>query len=211
MARSIAIRLLITSRSSRGATLPLSGVYSSLEAVIMASITHIGSAGLSAEHQDSKGASSEEGASGAKCTGLEESLQRLKDAGFRLTPQRRAILEIFHDGAGHLTPQQVFATLDDVVPSLSLATVYNTLELLEEIGLLTRVTAHDGQTYFDPTVVPHHHALCDKCGDIFDVFLKPGALDDLIADAEAFEGANPDFRVTQATVWLRGRCRSCQH
>lgn len=176
----------------------------------MASISHLNSAGFSEGDTTSDGSLHDKEMSHSEGIGLEDGLKRLKAAGFRLTPQRRAILEMFNGDAGHLTPQQVFAYLDNVVPSLSLATVYNTLELFEEIGLVTRITAHDGQTYFDPTVVPHHHALCDGCGDIFDVFLKPNALTDLLTDSQAFEERNAEFRVTEATVWLRGRCKACQ-
>lgn len=174
----------------------------------MASISHLGSMGASGEQARSEVGGREH--SSTDTNGLDEGLNRLKAAGFRLTPQRRAILEIFYGDAGHLTPQQVFNHLDESVPSLSLATVYNTLELFEEIGLVTRVTAHDGQTYFDPTVVPHHHAICDGCGEIFDVFLKPNALTELVVNSQASESDDAEFRVTEATVWLRGRCKSCQ-
>jgi len=174
--------------------------------VIMASITHLNGAGVGGTQQSSH----DHALAGGEGGGLEARLGLLKAAGFRLTPQRRAIVEMFHADAGHLTPQQVFVALCEVVPSMSLATVYNTLEVLEEVGLLTRVTGHDGQTYFDPTVVPHHHALCDGCGEIFDIFLKPGALKNLVADSQALQAHNAEFCVTDATVWLRGRCKSCQ-
>lgn len=169
-------------------------------------MTHLNGAGDRASQQSSH----DPARPGGEDAGLEARLELLKAAGFRLTPQRRAIVAMFHADAGHLTPQQVFLALCDVLPSMSLATVYNTLEVLEEVGLLTRVTGHDGQTYFDPTVVPHHHALCDGCGEIFDIFLKPGALKNLLADSQALEVHNAGFCVTEATVWLRGRCKSCQ-
>lgn len=143
--------------------------------------------------------------------GLREGLKRLKAAGFRLTPQRRAILEFFQGDCGHLTPQQVYAQLSPAVPSLSLATVYNTLEVFVDVGLITRIIASDGQTYFDSTVAPHHHAVCDGCGEIFDVFLPAEALTHLTSCVHGCMGEqSPDFVVNHASVWLRGLCKSCQ-
>jgi Fur family peroxide stress response transcriptional regulator len=140
---------------------------------------------------------------------LEGGLERLKSAGFRLTPQRRAIWQIFDADPDHLTPQQVFGRLENDVPSLSLATVYNTLELFEDIGLVNRINAHDGQTYFDPTVEPHHHAVCTDCGEIFDVHLEADALQQLIATSSTLHTDDTEFIVETAAVWLRGVCRSC--
>ena len=141
---------------------------------------------------------------------LEEGLQKLKSAGFRLTPQRKAILEAFYAEPEHLTPQQVFGRLEDSVPSLSLATVYNTLELFEDVGLVNRINAHDGQTYFDPTIEPHHHAVCDSCGEIFDVHLEADSLQQLITTSRTLHAGDTEFVVETATVWLRGVCTPCR-
>ncbi len=137
-------------------------------------------------------------------------LERLRTAGFRLTPQRKAILQVFDGEPEHLTPQQIFGRLEDSVPSLSLATVYNTLELFEDVGLVIRFNAHDGQTYFDPTTEPHHHAVCDNCGEIFDVQLETDSLQQLISTSRTLHAGDTEFVVSQATVWLRGVCAACQ-
>lgn len=141
---------------------------------------------------------------------LEHGLERLRQAGFRLTPQRKAILQIFQGEPEHLTPQQIFGRLEPSVPSLSLATVYNTLELFEDVGLVSRVNANDGQTYFDPTTEPHHHAICDECGEIFDVHLDAEPLERLISSTRTLHSDDADFVVSQATVWLRGVCTVCR-
>ena len=141
---------------------------------------------------------------------LDTGLSRLKDAGFRLTPQRKAILEIFEGEPEHMTPQQIFGRLHDAVPSLSLATVYNTLELFENVGIVARINAHDGQTYYDPTLEPHHHAVCETCSEIFDVQLEPDSLQQLITTSRTLHAEDSEFVVETATVWLRGVCRSCR-
>jgi Fur family peroxide stress response transcriptional regulator len=139
-----------------------------------------------------------------------DGLDRLRSAGFRLTPQRKAIWQVFDVDPEHLTPQQVFGRLENSVASLSLATVYNTLELFEDVGLVRRVNAQDGQTYFDPTLEPHHHAVCTDCGDIFDVHLEADSLQQLIATSRTLHTDDTEFTVETATVWLRGVCKSCK-
>ncbi|QDG49904.1 transcriptional repressor [Persicimonas caeni] len=141
---------------------------------------------------------------------LDAGLSRLKSAGYRLTPQRKAILELFDGEPEHMTPQQIFGRLEDTVPSLSLATVYNTLELFEDVGIVARINAHDGQTYFDPTVEPHHHAVCDHCGEIFDVQLESDSLQQLITTSRTLHADDTEFVVETATVWLRGVCSPCR-
>lgn len=152
------------------------------------------------------------GAPSQHCSGgmLDAGLSLLKGAGYRLTPQRKAILELFDGEPEHMTPQQIFGRLEDAVPSLSLATVYNTLELFEDVGIVARINAHDGQTYFDPTVEPHHHAVCDTCGEIFDVQLEPDSLQQLITTSRTLHAEGTEFVVEAASVWLRGVCASCR-
>jgi Fur family transcriptional regulator, peroxide stress response regulator len=149
-------------------------------------------------------------ASGAQPTVVAEGLERLRSIGCRLTPQRRAILEIFEGEPKHLTPQQIYGQLQPRLSSLSLATVYNTLELFEEVGIVKRVNARDGQTYFDPTVEPHHHGVCDGCGELFDVHIESDSLHQLLANARTLHEGAAEFRVEQASVWLRGVCATCQ-
>ena len=140
---------------------------------------------------------------------VEQGIEKLKSAGMRLTPQRKVILELFADEPEHWTPQQIFGKLDGSGPSLSLATVYNTLELLEEVGLVKRVNGHDGQTYFDPTIQPHHHAVCEECGELFDVQVESESLQLLVNGSTTLHEADREFAVREASLWLRGVCSSC--
>lgn len=141
---------------------------------------------------------------------LDQGLAQLRDSGHKITRQRRAILELFDERRDHYTPADVFEALESEVPSLSLATVYNTLELLEEEGLVVRITARDGETYFDPTVEPHHHADCSECGEILDMEVDPKTLQALTRATKAMAHEAGDFSVTSATVWFEGRCEACR-
>lgn len=134
----------------------------------------------------------------------------LRERGYRVTPQRRAILEFFEDQQCHHTPQKVFGALEARVSSLSLATVYNTLELFCDIGLLDKFTNQDGQTYFDPNLEPHHHAVCNECGEIFDCQVAPETVESLVSSSEMTGSNDEQFQVQETTIWFRGACAECR-
>ncbi len=94
---------------------------------------------------------------------------RLHAAGLRTTTPRLAILQLLEHDTSHPTAEQVYRRLRPAFPSLSLATVYNTLEAFTRRGLCRRVPPLDGRQRFDGTVEAHHHALCIACGSIFDI------------------------------------------
>ena len=89
------------------------------------------------------------------------------------------------------------------MPSISLRTVYQTLNDLAEMGELNVLDFGNGAARFDPIVDGHHHLVCSVCGAIQDVYLEPS--DTLPIAARAFD----DFSLTSVEVTFRGRCRSC--
>lgn len=143
-------------------------------------------------------------------TWLERGLERLREHDHKITAQRRAILELFGDRGEHLTAKEIYGALEPELPSLSLATVYNTLELFEDEEIVTRLNAESGETYYDPNVSPHHHAVCRECGDLFDVRVDDDALADLTDRIETFDHEDDGFEADRATLWFRGRCESCR-
>jgi Fe2+ or Zn2+ uptake regulation protein len=138
--------------------------------------------------------------------GMKEAKARLRGVGYKLTSQRLAILRLFVGGPVHLSAQQVWATLEPVTSKLSRATVYNTLEVLEGVGVVVRVQGADGQVYFDSRVEPHHHACCVGCGALFDVQLA----NDWVEQMGSLRGALPSgFRVESAALRFHGVCERC--
>lgn len=138
-------------------------------------------------------------------------MERLRALGYKLTPQRCAMLRLFAQAPTHMTAQQLWSELERLEPEarLSRATVYNTLDVLEQAGLVLRVVTDDGQIYYDPRVEPHHHAQCTACGALFDLELAhdaatPSAL------VSAVHGALGGFAVASVSLWLRGVCAACQ-
>jgi Fe2+ or Zn2+ uptake regulation protein len=90
------------------------------------------------------------------------------------------------------------------LPGVSLATVYATLELLEELGMTRRVPMPGGVTVFDSRTDPHHHTRCRRCGAVHDLD-APLATDTAVAAAEQV-----GFHADEATLTLTGVCAGCR-
>ena len=96
-------------------------------------------------------------------------VDRLRRAGLRVTTPRVAILTALAGHRGHPTAEQIHASLRRRQPSLSLSTVYQTLDAFIRAGLIRRVPGAPGRLRVDGTEDSHDHAICGECGGIFDV------------------------------------------
>ena len=127
---------------------------------------------------------------------------KMREAGLRVTPQRRAVWEAFGDGeGGHLAADEVFTRARRGLPELSRATVYNTLAAFVEAGMLQAVESR-GAVLYDPNPDPEHqHFRCRNCDRLHDVRVE-GVEGLRIPDDEGFV-------VEGKTVLLRGLCPAC--
>ena len=130
---------------------------------------------------------------------VKDALAALSRASLRRTPQRLAIVRAFVDDHTHPTAQTIFDRLRRSMPTMSFATVYNTLAALERAGSCRVLRVQDdGSARFDPRVDPHDHAICDRCGAVRDLPGKPRA-----ASAELDDG----FQVRAVERTYRGECK----
>lgn len=90
----------------------------------------------------------------------------LKQQGYRLTPQRRLILEILHSENSHLTADHIYERIKNQLNGVNISTVYRTLDLLESLGLVIRTEYENGHIYHHAEESHHHHLVCQKCGRI---------------------------------------------
>jgi Fur family peroxide stress response transcriptional regulator len=137
-------------------------------------------------------------------------LRDLKRAGLKLTPQRIAIVRLFAGDESHPTAQDLFERLQPEFPSMSFATVYNTLDTLAKTGLagIVRLPGKRGDAArFDPNTGPHHHAVCDGCGAVVD--LPAGSLEPTPAAVKKLRRAAPGFSVRAVERIYRGLCARC--
>lgn len=94
-------------------------------------------------------------------------ISELQSRGMRVTPQRAIIFEAIEKLEGHITAEEIFQEVQRVNPYVSLATVYRTLELLQDMNLVTPTNLGGSQTYFAlEGHGPHHHLVCQQCGKI---------------------------------------------
>lgn len=122
----------------------------------------------------------------------------------RLTPQRRAVLDVVAESMDHPTASQVLDRVRTRVEGVGPATVYRTLALLVESGQVAELRLGEGQALrYDRTVRRHDHLVCTDCGQVQDthVELDAGALADLTEQTS--------FSVTGYDVQLHGRCAQC--
>src|SRR3972149_903313 len=98
-------------------------------------------------------------------TGLSKKYSRnIKDKGFKLTPQRMAILNYLEGNKTHPSIEAIFSAIKPDYPTLSLATVYNTIDALKKIGGVTEINIDSGRSHYDPDTRPHNHIICKQCG-----------------------------------------------
>jgi Fe2+ or Zn2+ uptake regulation protein len=127
----------------------------------------------------------------------------LRRRGLRVTSQRIVIHRALCSQAQHLTAEQLLEKVSDVLPGVSLPTVYATLELLEDLGLVRRFGTGNGAVLFDSRVEPHAHTVCRGCGATAD--LDGGAISEQVSVRAQETGFLPDH--TQLVVW--GLCSRC--
>ena len=127
----------------------------------------------------------------------------LRERGQRVTPQRLVIARVVDELNRHVTAELVFAEVSRRMPGVSLPTVYATLDLLVELGLVRRVSAGNGSAVYDGRMDEHHHLVCRGCGEIVDVE-APVDRTGLLAAAHA-SGFAPDY----SEVVVTGLCAAC--
>ncbi|OGR95685.1 MAG: hypothetical protein A2V88_09445 [Elusimicrobia bacterium RBG_16_66_12] len=118
-----------------------------------------------------------------------------------LTHQRLAVYEELAGRKDHPSAEALYESLKQNYPSLSLATVYKTLQTLHDMGMVSRVPSPISQARYDACMAVHHHAVCVSCGKIVDVF-------DPRLDSVAVPSL-PGFKVSGHSVHFQGRCARC--
>jgi Fur family ferric uptake transcriptional regulator len=129
---------------------------------------------------------------------------KLRDSGYRLTPQRELILDAV-DTLGHATPDEVLAEVRKTSSALNISTVYRTLEVLEQLGLVRHAHLSDrAPTYHSVRDHEHFHLVCRNCHKVISV--HPQVLEPTLTRLrEEFA-----FEVDIGHLTVFGRCTDCQ-
>jgi Fur family peroxide stress response transcriptional regulator len=101
---------------------------------------------------------------------LQELVEKIRQRGGRLTPQRVAILRVLAESQGHPSVDQIYERIQSDFPTTSLATIYKTVTLLKEMGEVLELGFGDGSNRYDGNrPYPHPHLICTECGEIRDL------------------------------------------
>jgi Fur family peroxide stress response transcriptional regulator len=129
---------------------------------------------------------------------------RFKEAGLKITPQRMAVFRVLEGKTTHPTADDIYQEIKKIYPNTSMATVYNTLDSLVELGLVRELTIEPDRRHFDPDASPHHHVICVRCNridDIFEELPQMTRLPDSVSGKYSLLGYNVEFY---------GVCKGCQ-
>jgi Fe2+ or Zn2+ uptake regulation protein len=130
--------------------------------------------------------------------------RQLRVAGKRITPQRRLVLRILAGASGHLDAQEIYDRARSQDSRLSLATVYRTLSMLKEVGVVHELHLDDEHHHYELAAKEEHsHLVCLSCGRIIEVDSAA------FSDVASVVGQAHGFKVATAQVELAGYCQWC--
>lgn len=135
----------------------------------------------------------------ARNSGVEDS-----EAGVKLTRQRQVVLRVVNETQEHPTASEVFEQARKLLPTISYATVYNSLRYLKEAGLVLEITFGNGASRYDSETGRHDHALCTECGKLVDF--------DIAETVELMRSAarRTRFKPESIHLTLMGLCPDCR-
>jgi Fe2+ or Zn2+ uptake regulation protein len=130
--------------------------------------------------------------------------QQQAGTGRNLTPQREAVFQVIQEREDHPTASEIFEAARRRLPTISYATVYNSLRYLKETGLVQEISFGDSASRYDGITERHDHAICNGCGKLVDFDLPDT---DRLMQAAARKSR---FQAESVHLTLRGLCPDCQ-
>jgi Fur family transcriptional regulator, peroxide stress response regulator len=133
---------------------------------------------------------------------LKKLQQKGTNRGFKRTPQRLSIIEHLEGNTSHPSAEEIYRVVSKKNPSLSFATVYNTMNSLVQAGAVRELTIDPDRKRYDPDTSAHHHLICLDCRKVVDI---PGTI-----PVEVPRGAVTDFDIMGNHIEFYGVCGPCR-
>ena len=130
-------------------------------------------------------------------------MHKYRETGLKLTPQRLAILDYLDGNKSHPTAEDIYKVVLQRFPTMSFATVYNTIEALKKKGMIFELTIDPYKKRFDPDTTSHHHIICIRCGKVSDVSENQMKLNMPKVSIR-------DFKIMSWHIDFHGLCRECE-
>ncbi|GAX62847.1 Fe2+/Zn2+ uptake regulation protein [Candidatus Scalindua japonica] len=132
----------------------------------------------------------------------ENLIDKFRRKSYKITPQRLGIFKILEGNLHHPSAEDIFEKIKKTYPTISFTTVYKTLDILERMGEILKITIDDERKHYDPNTETHHHIICLECNKISDV------------DADSVSPQLPDeileeFTPVRYHVSFYGTCKNC--
>lgn len=130
---------------------------------------------------------------------------KLSEKGYRMTPQRMMILAAIEGSDDHISAEEIYAQVVAKYPHVNISTVYRTLDLLKQLGLVTETDLGGGRFRYHPAGKGHHHHLvCQECGNIIDLD------ESLLSSLKASLLREYKFSADLKHLAIFGRCSRCK-
>jgi len=137
---------------------------------------------------------------------FEQLIAKLRESEYRLTPQRVELIRLIASSEGHPSAARLYNQIKVQFPTMSLATVYKTLDLLKELGEVLEIGLRDDSHYDGNKPYPHPHLICTKCQKIMD-----GELDAAVKNMVQEIEQNFGFQILKHQLDFYGICPDCQN
>jgi Fur family peroxide stress response transcriptional regulator len=137
---------------------------------------------------------------------FEQLIAKLRESEYRLTPQRVELIRLIAASEGHPSASRLYSQIKDQFPTMSLATVYKTLDLLKELGEVLEIGLRDDSHYDGNKPYPHPHLICMKCQKIMDGEIETD-VKNIVQEVEK----NSGFRILKHQLDFYGICQDCQN
>ena len=119
-----------------------------------------------------------------------------------MTAQRKLIFDIINNSCEHLTAEKIYLTAKKIMPGIAMATVYNSLKYLVDNKYIRKVGVSNGADFYDKSLMPHEHIICEKCGAIADIM--NGGIKDIIEKEVGSKIINYELNVH----YICSKCKS---
>jgi len=141
---------------------------------------------------------------------------RFRDAGYRLTLSREAILRVLSEASGHLSAEEIYLRVHSIHPASGLSSIYRILELLTQMGLVFKFDFGDGRARYELAQGPqgirhHHHFVCTNCGRIIDCGSFNKEEEAVFAKIEDRISKKFNFKITSHLIRFKGLCNKCSN
>jgi Fur family peroxide stress response transcriptional regulator len=135
---------------------------------------------------------------------VSEFIDRSKELGLKVTPQRIAIYRELAGTDQHPSTETIYKKIQDYYPNISLTTVYRTLETFEKLGLISVVNVLYNAARYDANLTPHNHVVCTECKKIEDFY------DESLSNLDVSDMTLNEYSIKGYSILLNGVCKDCR-